>query len=158
MKGLAIVVERCDQLTVAGIAAKLPEERAAEALILLVGHLAGDGGRGIVAPPVVATVGVGGAANGAGGRAGVLDNLVVLDALVLTVVLLIQSLPLAARTTLVPGHALLRVSIASESSVCPIGETVSTCLHGVLNDLAVFFLNFFTQNELRGALPKRERI
>src|SRR5690606_9451405 len=69
-----------DQFAVGGVTAELPEERPAEPLVLDVGHLPRQGGRGVVAPPVVAAVGVGGARDGSGGRAGVLEHLVVLDA------------------------------------------------------------------------------
>src|SRR5690606_18826787 len=46
-----------------------------------VGHLSGDGLRGVVAPPVAATVRVRGAGDLAGDRAAILAVLVVLDAL-----------------------------------------------------------------------------
>src|SRR4051794_21652898 len=68
------------QLAVRGVTAELPEEGAAQALALGPAHLAGDGGGGVVGPPVVAAVGVGRAGDGAGGRAAVLEDLVVLDA------------------------------------------------------------------------------
>src|SRR5262245_48447947 len=72
--------DRGDQLTARGVAGELPHEGAAETLLLGVGHLAGDRRRGVVAPPVVAAQRVGRAADGARGRAGVLQDLVVLDA------------------------------------------------------------------------------
>src|SRR5690606_22568062 len=69
------------QLAVGGVTAELPDERAAEALVLDVVHLPRDRRRGIVAPPVVAAVGVRRAGDGPGGRAARLEHLVVLDAL-----------------------------------------------------------------------------
>src|SRR6266511_5127291 len=78
---LQVVPDRRDQLTVAGVPRELPEERSGEALLLHVGHLSGDGRRRVVAVPVVSALGVRRAADGAGRRAGVLEDLVVLDAL-----------------------------------------------------------------------------
>src|SRR5690606_40388874 len=59
-------VDRGDEFAVAGVAAELPEEGAAELLLVDVGHLSGDGLRGVVAPPVAATVRVRGAGDLAG--------------------------------------------------------------------------------------------
>src|SRR4051794_37524029 len=73
---LQVVADGGDELTVAGVAGELPEERAAQALLPDVGHLAGDGRRRVVAPPVAAALGVRGAADGAGRRAAVLEDLV----------------------------------------------------------------------------------
>src|SRR6266536_359610 len=75
------VAHCADQFAAAGIAGQLPEEAAAEALALGVVHLAADGAGRVVAPPVAAALGVGGARDGAGGRALALEHLVVLDAL-----------------------------------------------------------------------------
>src|SRR5690349_989869 len=74
------VAHRGDELAAGGVAGELPHEGAAEALRLGVARLAGDGGRGVVAPPVAAAPGVCRTADGAGGRARVLEDLVVLDA------------------------------------------------------------------------------
>src|SRR4051794_10081261 len=77
---LAEPVLQCrDELTVRGVAAEFPEERTAQTLLLGVGHLSGDRGRSVVAPPFAAAAGVGGAADGSGGRAPGLQHLVVLD-------------------------------------------------------------------------------
>src|SRR5690606_3559000 len=73
------VSEGGDQLAVRGVPAELPEEGARQALVPGVGCLAADGGRGVVAPPLVTALGVGGAGDGAVGRALVLEDLVVLD-------------------------------------------------------------------------------
>src|SRR5690348_5115947 len=70
--GLKTVLHRGDQLAVAGVAGELPEEGARETLVLHVRHIPGDGRRSVVAPPVAAAVGVGRAADRAGGRAAVL--------------------------------------------------------------------------------------
>src|SRR3954454_3273221 len=78
--GSKIVLHGGDQLTVAGVAGELPEEGARETLVLHVRHLPGDRRRGVVAPPVAAAVGVRRPADRAGGRAAVLEDLVVLDA------------------------------------------------------------------------------
>src|SRR3954469_3851640 len=78
--GSKIVLDGGDELTVAGVAGELPEEGARETLVPHVRHLPGDRRRGVVTPPVVAAVGVRRAADRAGGRAAVLEDLVVLDA------------------------------------------------------------------------------
>src|SRR5262245_15425755 len=77
---MGLAGHRRDQLTVAGVAGQFTEERAAEALFAHVGHLALDGRRGVVAPPLVTAEGVRGAGDRARGRTAVLDHLVVLDA------------------------------------------------------------------------------
>src|SRR5690606_40071081 len=75
-----ILADGPDQLAVGGVAAQLPEERPGQALPVLVVHLVRDGGRGVVTPPLVTALGVGGAADGAGGGALGAEHLVVVDA------------------------------------------------------------------------------
>src|ERR1700754_3484445 len=75
-----VVLDCRNELTVAGVTGEFPEERPAQTLLLHVRHLPGDGRRRVVAPPVAAALGVRGAAHRAGRRAGVLEDLVVLDA------------------------------------------------------------------------------
>src|SRR5262245_59046778 len=53
---LPVVVQGGDQRAAAGVPGELPEEGAPQALVLLVGHLPGDGGRRVVAPPVAAAI------------------------------------------------------------------------------------------------------
>src|SRR2546423_6227867 len=78
---LDVAADRRDQLAVGGVAGQLPEERAAQALALRVAHLAGDRGRGVVAPPLAALEAEGGTGDRAVARALGLEHLVVLDAL-----------------------------------------------------------------------------
>ncbi len=77
---LQTAVDGAHQFAVRGVTAELPEEGAAELLLLGPVHLGLDGGRGVVGPPVGAAVRVRGAGDGAGGRAAVPEDLVVLDA------------------------------------------------------------------------------
>src|SRR5690349_19001341 len=69
-----------NQFAAGGVAAELPEERPAQTVLAGVAHLAADRGRRVVAPPLVAALGVRGARDGPVGRAPALDHLVVLDA------------------------------------------------------------------------------
>src|SRR4029078_3172741 len=73
--------DRADELTIGGVAGELPEERPAQPLGLGVGHLAADGGWGVVAPPLAAAERIRRPSHGPSGRAARLEHLVVLDAL-----------------------------------------------------------------------------
>src|SRR2546423_9548293 len=77
---LDVAADRADQLAVGGVTGQLPEERAAQALALGVAHLAGDRGRGVVAPPLAALEAVRGAGGRTVARALRLAQLVVLHA------------------------------------------------------------------------------
>src|SRR5699024_7182530 len=68
------------ELAIVGVARQLPDEGARKTPVLGGLHLALDRLRSVVAPPLVTALGVGGAGDRARGRAGVLEDVVVLDA------------------------------------------------------------------------------
>src|SRR5690554_1405441 len=71
--------DRRDQRTVRGVTGQLPEEGPGEALLLGEVHLPRDGARRVVAPPLAVAEGVRRPTDGAGGRALLREDLVVLD-------------------------------------------------------------------------------
>src|SRR5690606_10617744 len=75
------LTDRLDQLTVGCVTAELPDEGTAESLLGAPVALAADGRRGVVAPPLAAAVRVRRACDRAAGGAAVLEDLVVLAAL-----------------------------------------------------------------------------
>src|SRR2546423_1318359 len=74
---LDVAADGVDQFAAAGVTGQLPEERAAEALAPGEAHLAGDGARGVVAPPLAALEAVRGTGDRAGGRGVAPEHLVV---------------------------------------------------------------------------------